>query len=68
MSLQLSGRLGAVRTFSRWRPKLERLLLNGVPPGTYTLQTWHETLKPQTQSVTVQAGERKTVDFVFKSN
>ena len=43
-------------------------LLNGVPPGTYTLQTWHETLKPQTRTVTVQAGERKTVDFVFKND
>ncbi len=43
-------------------------VLNGVPPGTYTLQTWHETLKPQTQTVTVQADERKTVDFTFKSN
>ncbi|HEY7428659.1 MAG TPA: carboxypeptidase regulatory-like domain-containing protein [Gemmataceae bacterium] len=43
-------------------------LLNGVPPGTYTLQTWHETLKPQTRTVTVQAGERKTVNFVFKSD
>jgi plastocyanin len=43
-------------------------LLNSVPPGTYTLQTWHETLKPQTKTVTVQAGERKTVDFIFKSD
>jgi hypothetical protein len=43
-------------------------VLNGVPPGTYTLQTWHETLKPQTQTVTVQADERKTVDFIYKSD
>jgi plastocyanin len=42
--------------------------LDGVPPGTYTLQTWHETLKPQSQTITVQADERKTVDFTFKNN
>jgi plastocyanin len=40
-------------------------VISDVPPGEYTLLTWHETLKPQTQKVTVKAGEVKEVDFVF---
>jgi plastocyanin len=43
-------------------------VLNGVPPGKYTVETWHETLKPQKLTVTVQPDERKTVDFIFKNN
>ncbi len=29
--------------------------LQDVPPGTYTLQVWHETLGQQTQDITVNA-------------
>ncbi len=37
-----------------------------VPPGTYTLQLWHETLGQQTRKVTVKAGEETKVAFELK--
>lgn len=40
-------------------------VISGVPPGTYTLIAWHESLKPKTESVTVGADEVKEVDFTF---
>jgi plastocyanin len=40
-------------------------VISGVPPGSYTLLAWHETLKPQTQTVTVGAGEVKEVEFTW---
>ena len=36
-----------------------------VPPGDYTLLAWHETLKTQTQPITVKAGEVKEVEFTW---
>ena len=39
--------------------------LNGLPPGTYSVEAWHEKLGTQTQSVTVGTKESKTVDFRF---
>jgi plastocyanin len=39
--------------------------LKGLPPGTYTVEAWHEKLGTQTQSVTVGTKESKTVDFRF---
>lgn len=33
-----------------------RFTLSGVPPGTYQLRIWHESLKAATQTVTVAAG------------
>jgi galactose mutarotase-like enzyme len=41
--------------------------LKGLPPGTYTVEAWHEKLGTQTQSVTVAAKEAKAVAFAFKS-
>lgn len=38
----------------------------GVPPGTYTLEAWHEKLGTQTASVTVAEGGAATSDFTFK--
>ena len=38
-----------------------------VPPGTYTLTAWHEVYGTQTQKVTVTAGQRTAVKFVFKA-
>lgn len=35
--------------------------LTGVPPGTYELRVWHETLAEQTQKITVAAGKPATV-------
>ncbi len=44
-----------------------RFELKGLPPGTYTVEAWHEKLGTQTQSVTI--GEKQTSDvaFTFKS-
>jgi plastocyanin len=39
--------------------------LNGLPPGTYTVEAWHESLGTMTQSVTVGAKETKEVAFSF---
>ena len=40
--------------------------LKGLPPGTYTVEAWHETLGTQTQTVTIGASESKDVAFAFK--
>jgi len=40
--------------------------LKGLPPGTYTIEAWHEKLGTQTQMVTVGAKENKAVAFTFK--
>ena len=37
--------------------------LEGLPPGTYTIEAWHETLGTQTQTVTI--GDRETGDIIF---
>ena len=41
--------------------------LPNLPPGTYTIEAWHEKLGTQTQKITVGPSETKTVNFVFKS-
>ena len=41
--------------------------LTGLPPGTYTVEAWHESLGTQTQTVTIGAKESKDVAFTFKS-
>jgi plastocyanin len=42
--------------------------LKGLPPGTYTVEAWHESLGAQTQTVTIGASENKSdVAFTFKS-
>ena len=38
-----------------------------LPPGTYTIEAWHEKLGTQTQSVTIAAKESKDVNFTFKA-
>jgi plastocyanin len=40
--------------------------IKGLPPGTYTIEAWHEKLGPMTQSVTVGAKESKDANFTFK--
>ena len=40
--------------------------IKGLPPGTYTIQTWHEKYGPMEQQVTVGAKESKTLDFAYK--
>jgi len=41
--------------------------LSNLPPGTYTLEAWHEKLGTSTQKITIGANETKSVDFVFKA-
>ena len=40
--------------------------LKGLPPGTYTIEAWHEKLGTQTQMVTIGPKETKDVAFTFK--
>jgi hypothetical protein len=40
--------------------------LKGLPPGTYTIEAWHEKLGTQTQSVTLAEKETKNISFTFK--
>jgi len=42
--------------------------IKGVPPGTYTVATWHERYGEKTQSVTVGAKETKTQDFTVDAS
>ena len=41
--------------------------LENVPPGTYTLEVWHEDLGSTTRTVTVTAGEDTEMDFELTS-
>jgi len=40
--------------------------IKGLPPGTYTIQTWHEKFGTQELQVTVGSKESKAVDFSYK--
>lgn len=42
-----------------------RASITGIPPGTYTVEAWHETLGTTTQQITMGAGESKDVTFTF---
>ena len=39
--------------------------IGGLPPGTYTLEAWHEKLGTRTQQITVSPSEAKDVSFSF---
>ncbi|MGA8443476.1 MAG: carboxypeptidase regulatory-like domain-containing protein [Candidatus Sulfotelmatobacter sp.] len=41
--------------------------LSSLPPGTYTIKAWHETLGTSTQTITIGANETKEISFVFKA-
>jgi len=41
--------------------------LKNVPPGTYTVSAWHESLGTQEQMVTIGAKESKAVTLTFKA-
>jgi plastocyanin len=41
--------------------------LKGLPPGTYTLEAWHEKAGTQTAQVTIGAKETKQATFTFKA-
>ena len=40
--------------------------IKDLPPGTYTIEAWHEKLGAQTQQMTVGDKETKTTSFTFK--
>ena len=40
--------------------------IKNLPPGTYTLEAWHEKFGVSDQTVTIGAKEAKTVTFSFK--
>jgi nitrous oxide reductase accessory protein NosL len=44
-----------------------RFSIPSLPPGTYTLEVWHETFGTQTQQVTVAAKDRKDLTFTYKA-
>ena len=39
--------------------------MKGLPPGTYTIEAWHEKYGTQTATVTVQDNETRTADFTY---
>ena len=41
--------------------------LPALPPGTYTIEAWHEKLGTTTQSVTLGPNETKEISFTFKA-
>ena len=43
-----------------------RFTLSNLPPGTYELRIWHESLKGAPQKVTVSAGQTTTINFELK--
>ena len=45
-----------------------RFSLPQLPPGTYTIEIWHERLGTQTQQVTIAAQETKDLTFSLKAS
>lgn len=43
-----------------------RFAIPQLPPGTYTIEVWHERLGTQTQQVTVAAKDSKDLTFTYK--
>ena len=41
--------------------------IKGLPPGTYTIEAWHEKLGATTQSVTIAAKESKDISFTMNA-
>lgn len=42
--------------------------IEGLPPGDYVIEAWHETLGAQTMNVTVGEAETGTADFTYDSD
>ena len=40
--------------------------MKGLPPGTYTIEAWHEKYGTQTVTVTVQGSETNMADFAYR--
>jgi hypothetical protein len=45
-----------------------RFMIPDLPPGTYTLEIWHEKLGTQTQQVTVAAKDTTDLTFSYKAS
>jgi plastocyanin len=48
-------------------PREGNFTLKNLPPGTYTIEAWHESLGTQDQTITIAPKESKTISFTFKS-
>ena len=44
-----------------------KYLIEGIPPGRYTLAAWHERFGEKLVEVTVEAGQPAKLDFLFES-
>jgi plastocyanin len=42
-----------------------KVVIGNLPPGTYTIEAWHEQLGTKTQQLTIAARESKDVSFAF---
>jgi nitrous oxide reductase accessory protein NosL len=42
-----------------------RFQIRTLPPGSYTIEAWHEKLGTQTQNVTIGEGEEREITFTF---
>jgi plastocyanin len=42
-----------------------RFELKGLPPGTYTIEAWHERFGAQTQTIAVAGRQAQTISFTF---
>ena len=42
-----------------------KFTLDGLPPGDYELEAWHEKLKTKSAKITIKGDETATVDFSF---
>ena len=42
--------------------------ISGLPPGTYTIEAWHERFGTQTATVTIAGTESKTANFTFAAH
>ena len=40
-------------------------VINGLPPGRYTIEAWHETLGTVTERITISNGQTTTISFTF---
>jgi len=49
-------------------PQSGEFALKNLPPGTYTIEAWHERFGMQDQTVTIGPKESKSIDFTFQSN
>jgi hypothetical protein len=42
--------------------------LKNLPPGTYTIEAWHEAYRAQDQTVVIGPKESKAISFAFRAS